>query len=412
MTIQYESTYSTLTLFAVCILFLNVNCSSSKQTILVTSLDNFFSKELTPENSCSDPELYSPCLIGDYTSTKFIRVNFHFMNSEDESSNYNPDKGNEVVRQLLKNANLRLRSNEKMNLPIGNDTPVCSPDYQYIIQSDHGDDGVFYHYDDELCFFANKGKHRNNYDEAVIAKYSVGLDSVINIFIMPHIPVKMREKTYTVTSTGVALGTALKIAGLYETNKKPWEVATLLNHEIGHILGLRHSWRMNDKCADTPMHSNCWSSSGKGKCKVASNNVMDYNNSQMAWSPCQLGIIHKSFNKLESSQRKLLIPNWCEKSATPIIIDQDLSWNQALDVNQDIIISSGASLIISCRLHMAGNTSITIEPHGQLILNGAYIHNDCGELWNGIKIVSVRNDKGVLKATTESTIENIRQNLI
>ncbi len=401
-----------LIIFTLVIVSLNFNCSSSKQSVVVTQLDDFYSDELDAENSCSDPLLYSPCLIGKYSDAKLIRINFHFMNSEDKSNNYAPKEGTEVVRQLVKNANLRLSSNEKMNLPIGNDTPVCPPSYQYVLQQDHGENGIFYHYNDELCFFANKGKHRNNYDYEVIKKYSVGLDSVVNIFMMPHIPQKMRDKNYSVTSTGVALGTALKMAGLYETNKKPWEVATLLNHEIGHILGLRHSWNTDDYCTDTPRHSNCWSSRVKGKCAVASNNAMDYNNSQMAWTPCQLGVIHKSFNQLESKQRNLLIPNWCDKNNTPIIIEGHVVWNQALDINQDIIILTGASLTVACRLHMAANTSITVEPDGQLILNNAQVHNDCGQQWNGIQLLSKGKKKGVLVASVESILSDIQVPII
>jgi len=407
MSKQFLSTCQGLVLFTVIIASLNFNCSSSNQLLTVINLDNYKTNKLIIEHSCSDPELYSPCHNGAYSYTKFIRINFHFMNSEDELSNYTRKDGNKVVKQLLNNANLRLRSNEKMNLPIGNDTEVCQPNYQYVKQDDHGINGIFYHYDDELCYFANKGEHRNNYDYDVIEKYAVGLDSVINIFFMPHIPEKMRDKKYKVNNTGVALGTALKMAGLYESGNEPWTAATLLNHEIGHILGLRHTWNADDRCTDTPRHSNCWSSTGKGKCEVASNNVMDYNNSQMAWSPCQLGLIHKSFSQLESKQRKLLISNWCDKNMTPLIISDDVIWNQALDINRDIIIASGATLTIGCRLHMAENTSITIEPGAILILQDARLHNDCGQSWHGIQILKKGKKSGKLVASEASSIKHV-----
>jgi len=329
------------------------------------------------------------------------------MNSMDGKHNYDEVEATDYVNQLLRNANLRLKSNHKMNLPLGNDTENCSPHYQYILHKGKSGKGIYHHYDNELCFFANKGKHRNNYDIAVIEKYGIDLDSVINIFAMPHIPKKLREKNYKANRTGVALGNGLKIAGLFETKKKPWEVATLLNHEVGHILGLRHTWNSNDGCEDTPRHPNCWSNTGDGNCELASNNAMDYNNSQMAWTPCQLGTIHKSFNQLQSSQRKLLISNWCDKASSPLVITRDINWLQALDINQDIIIKSGHSLTIACRVHMAVNTSITIEPGATLMLNGARLHNDCGGLWNGIHIMSRKKSEGKLIVSFDTIVEHI-----
>lgn len=393
---------------------LSLNCSSKRNTIVVSELSAHKSADVrsADQDLCADVEGYSPCLIKDFTPTKFIRVNFHFMNTIDKMNNYSVAESEDLVKKLLRNANLRLKSNHKMNLPVGNELSVCPPHYQYVLHKDESQRAIYHHYNDELCFFANKGKHRNNYDYQVIEKYAVNLDSVVNVFVMPHIPKKMRDENYKVSRTGVALGNGLKIAGLYETKKKPWEVATLLNHEIGHVLGLRHTWSSNDGCDDTPYHPNCWSSTDKGNCTVASNNAMDYNNSQMAWTPCQLGRIHQAFNKAGSTQRKLLIANWCDKDQTPLVIKQDLTWSQALDVNQDIIIKSGYTLEMGCRVHMAKNTSITIEPGATLVLSEAHLHNDCGNNWNGIRIISKRKKKGNLIASTNSIIEDIDKNIL
>jgi len=375
--------------------------------VIVSELSQYVSSDvLNSGNDCAKAESYSPCLIKEYTSIKLIRVNFHFMNTTNKKNNYSVNESKDLVRRLLRNSNQRLRTNHKMNLPVGNETQICPPHYQYVLYKDDNQKSIYHHYDDELCFFANKGKHRNNYDNRVIKKYGVNLDSVINVFVMPHIPKKMQDSKYKESRTGVALGNGLKIAGLFKSKKKAWEVATLLNHEIGHILGLRHTWNTNDGCNDTPKHPNCWSSSNGVNCKVASNNVMDYNNSQMAWTPCQLGRIHQAFNKSGSAQRRLLIPNWCEKKHAILTIDQNVIWSQALDVNQDIVIKSGNTLEIRCRVHMAKNTSITIEPNARLILNECRLHNDCGHKWDGIRILRKRKKIGELVSSPNSIIEN------
>ena len=56
-------------------------------------------------------------------------------------------------------------------------------------------------------------------------------------------------------------------------------------HELGHSLGLLHTWNQDDGCDDTPRNAGCWGD-------TCSNNMMDYNASQSALTACQLGIIH------------------------------------------------------------------------------------------------------------------------
>lgn len=72
-----------------------------------------------------------------------------------------------------------------------------------------------------------------------------------------------------------------------------WSSAKLLNHEVAHNLNLRHTWNENDYCSDTPFNNNCWNINFPANtncddwCEI-SNNMMDYNFSQQAISPCQI----------------------------------------------------------------------------------------------------------------------------
>lgn len=401
-----KSSFYLICLFSLCL----TTCSKKLTVTKITSIDQIGIEDSKKslEYKCNHNLAYAPYPDKEHLFLNHqIRLNFHFLNSSDLSHNYRKGEAGKLVKQLLRNANLRLMSNHKMKLPVGNDTEICSPMYQYILAPQHNDSGIYFHADDELCFFANKGKHRNNYNTEVIEKYAIGLDSIVNVFFMPHIPKKMRDAKYKVTQTGVALGNGLKIAGFYESGKKPWEIATLLNHEVGHILGLRHSWNTNDGCDDTPKHSNCWSDKQTGDCAVASNNAMDYNNSQMAWTPCQLGQVHRRFNTLHSTQRKLLVTNWCDHSSKTISIDTAEVWEGAKDLNTDIIIKDGAELTIKCRLHLASGAKIVIEPGGRLILDGCKIHNDCGENWGGIEVLSKGKKSGEVLGLNGVQLENI-----
>ena len=387
-----------------------VACSRKLQLIRISQINQIEAlPSSTPLHNCGDILNYVP---DSNAYTQIIRVNVHFMDALSNDKNFSLEDGRKYMRYLIKNANMRIRENKKMNLPEGNNTPALHPKYQYKITgatSDPQDDGFYKHLDDDLYYFLNKGKYKNNYDQNVIKKYSVGKDSILNIFVLPHHPDSVASKTYHATVTGIALGTSLKVSGLYERKDKPWECASILNHEIGHILGLSHSWLKNDGCEDTPAHSNCWELKDEPPCDgIISNNMMDYNNSQGAISPCQLGIVHRGFSRLNSKTRKILEPQWCRLDTSKIIIIDDLTrWKGDRDIKHDILIKEGGVLEVYCRLSMPENGKITIQSGGKLILNNARLHNACGRQWNGIFMESIVKSKGEIIASGSSVIENV-----
>lgn len=350
---------------------------------------------------CNDPNHYIP-----YPSKlhefpeRLIRVNIHFVNSSEGDQNYMGEEAYKFAQGLIYNANYRLSLNEKMRLPEGNSTPALEPYYRYeLTPSEYDSIGVHFHHDDELYYFINKGKKRNNYKRAVINKYAVAMDSVLNIFIMPHHPDSLNSPTYNIPVTGIALGNAVKLAVVYDSILPFSSYGTLLNHEIGHVMGLQHSWNLNDGCDDTPKHGNCWGQTEYPPCNVlTSNNMMDYNNSQMAISPCQIGIVHRNMSKEKSIQRNLLKKTWCNYDADKtIVIEQDVVWEGAKDLQGDIIIKKGGSLEIKCRISMAEQSKIVVEHDGSLILNNAKIHNDCGKAWKGIEYFQKEGDEVPIK---------------
>lgn len=396
------------------IIVLFSNCKSKSEIIRLSSIDQLdiyrqnvvFDQEL----SCSDVLSYIP---DDNLFQKQVRINVQFMNSEDSLHGFNEEKGRWYMKFLIHNANKRLRGNQKMNLPEGNDTPVLAPKYQYVITSIDDDDGYFWNYDDELCYFVNKGRHRNNYDKEVIEKYEIGGDSIINIFVMPHHKDSLNSKSYKTHGTGIALGNSLKIAGLVEDKEKPWAYATLLNHEIGHIFGLRHTWAYSDGCDDTPKNPNCWqeTKNRKGCEGPISNNLMDYNNSQMAISPCQLGTVHKRLTMKNSKYRKFVKEDWCHlDTSRHINIVESVNWFGERDATSDIHIMDGATLTVHCRLSIPPNGEIVIHPGGKLQINeAATIHNDCDLTWKGIRLLKKGGQQGELIISQSAVIEDISQ---
>lgn len=358
---------------------------------------------------CFEKLSYAP---DEHYDERIIRVNVHFTCSEDGKVGFNKEEGRKYMNYLLKNANKRLHMNEKMNLPIGNNTPVLEPKFRYKLTpatNEPGDDGYYWHYDDELYYFINKGKNRNNYSSEVLKKYENSGDSILHLFIMPHHPDSVISKTYEDHGTGIALGNSLKMAGLYENKEEPWFYATLLNHEVGHILGLAHSWTRSDGCDDTPQHDNCWShNKGKEGCEVASNNVMDYNNSQMAFTPCQLGVVHRGFAKLGSKTRKFLVPTWCQlDESKDIVIDGEVHWYGARDLGHNVIVNTGATLHIHCRTSFPKAGQLMVQPGATLVLDQAHLHNDCGDQWKGISLMKSGSKKAKLITYGDVKIENV-----
>ena len=397
------------------------SCSNKIKSLKISSLDteaeNVTHQKVPTgfKSTCREAINYAPDL--DYPLEYYkhqVKINVHFMDAESGKFNFERKDGVPYFKKLMKNAIMRLEVNEKMNLPEGNETPVLPANFTYVLSdmdTEIGRSPYAFHKDDDLYWFLSKGKNRNNSKKEVLTKYEQDKGEVLNVFIQPTHPDSVASDTYTVDITGIAMGTNVKIAGVYELGLPAWQHATNLNHEIAHILGLSHSWYRNDGCDDTPPNKNCWSSTGKPPCEgPVSNNMMDYNSSQMALTPCQIGKMHRNFHKSNSKHRKLLVSLWCEDDDTQaIIIDHDRQWLGSKDLMNDIVVKSGNTLEIYCRVSMAKDRKITIEPGGTLKLYNAHLHNDCGDTWEGIDLQSTKKKSGKIEIYGECSIENVEK---
>jgi hypothetical protein len=378
--------------------------------VTVVSVEKKTSKFAPPAPVyCPDYTGYIPDLEHpNYLPIKYIRVNFHIMNSADSSQNFKPVAARIYYKDLIEKANEALATNEpNWQSPVG--TPVLPKQYRYVIAPQKGDDGFYFHYNDEDCYYVATGKYQNNYSTKVIDKYAIGKDSIINCFAMIHHPDSIKSRTYRATWQGIALGLGFKMAGLYESKVDPKDFDGLMNHEIGHILTLPHAW-MEDGCPDTKNHPNkCFVRELTGFCDTnATNNMMDYNMYQIAMTPCQIGKVQSAFANEKNKIRKCLVPNWCTLNPKmDIVIRDSIAWTGARDLEGNLSIAKGGVLKLSCRTSIPHNGSITVKPGGKLILEGAKLHNACKQSWKGVIVEEKNGIKGEVEIIGIPIIENV-----
>jgi hypothetical protein len=349
---------------------------------------------------------------------KYIRVNFHFMNSTDGRYNMPKEEVTHYAYEWVKVDNSNLERNMKMFLPAGNQTPVLPIPYRYVISPDPsiaGDSGVYYHINDTLCYAVKTGRERNISDMRVIKKYAIRSDSVMNIFVQTHQLDSIKSPTYRPDASGISLGSSVKIFGRWFERPDVWGLRGITNHEIGHSLGLAHTWQGYDGCDDTPEHPNCWNKTDTPPCDTLySNNMMDYNAHMAALTPCQIGKVLMNMARLGSIQRGVLEPRWChlDTSAT-ITIRDSVRWEGSADLEGNLIIDPGATLEIGCRISLPKDAFIQIQPGGKLVLlSTGKLHNACGDTWSGIQLMKEKKKTGLLYLTEGAVIENTSEPLV
>jgi len=368
------------------------------------------------EACCHENESYQPDPDNlDYFGTRHIRVNFHFMYDGNGKNNVPKEIAVKRATQILNSANHKFRDNCKMSLPQNNTTPDLPIQIQLVLTpkaGDPDDTGIYFHDDEDMYYFVKRGKNENRGRQDVIKKYGVQLDTVMNIFIMPHHPDSVKSKYYKADVTGIAMRSlgAIKIAGWHiNPNAASSEIAKNLNHEVGHMLGLNHSWTRNDGCDDTPPHPNCWHYTKNGSVcdSLISNNLMDYNAGKCALTPCQIGKMHLRLSTEGRKVRNYLEPRFCKfDGRNSVIITDSLHWAGAKDMRGDVTIANGGVLKVSCRVSMPELGQITVMPGGKLILNNNKFHNACGYEWKGIKVYKQKKKMGEVILNGDPIFEN------
>ncbi len=411
------------------IVVLAVSACKSKKALKTSAFD--LSEYLVESDqiraACGNKAVYAPdAEYPEHTPTRYVRVNCHFLYDERGELGLRKRDTEPFVRELLRRANGYLNQNMKMRLPLNNDTPVLPVRYQYVLTGDPdvpGDIGIYHHTHPTLCYFKYDTPTRRNthFKPDVFDEFGVQKGEVLNIFFLEHHPDSIGAKGYK-TPKGIGGSKWVKMAAVNQQYKKKWineptgtgslgEFSSrLLNHEIGHSLGLNHTWNSNDGCDDTPKNPNCWAPGHPKSCteEMSSNNVMDYNKWSQAFTPCQLAKVHYNFSKLSATQRRILRPDWCtyDKKAS-IDIKSDIVWEGSKDIAGDIVIKNGGQLTLNCRLSLSEGAKIIVYPKGRLVVDGGAITNTCEGNWGGIEIKDDGNVSGQVDFYNKAMVANV-----
>ncbi len=171
-----------------------------------------------------------------------------------------------------------------------------------------------------------------------------------------------------------------------------WALMLHLAHELGHNFDLRHPYNseycrfshpdflfdlfgfeQQDWCdnprrnCDICYHDGGWNCDLRDPNTTCTNNIMGGNRSSMSITPLQMGRINRSLAL--TNVRKYA---W-GYSHEPFRVTNDQTWSFNKKFYQDIVVESGATLIITGTLEMVPEAGIIVKPGSKLIIDGGLV---------------------------------------
>lgn len=232
-------------------------------------------------SDCIDMDIYD-------LPVKTVRISIHVFQKNDGSENIPDDSiGNHWISStLMYNINNKYANVPSMRLPTSSLYFSDSKIRCELVQ-------ILYWQDTNLWGKGNRnnGSHGQAMYDYIMNQDIPYKDNSVHILIPGNY---IDSGNYPNGGRACGIGcnkwSMLQNAYLRYVENKPWEVANTIRHELGHNFNLYHAWGSgsnDDYCIDTEPHSNCWNG------PTCSNNTMDYNASQSAFTHCQLSRMHE-----------------------------------------------------------------------------------------------------------------------
>ncbi len=122
-------------------------------------------------------------------------------------------------------------------------------------------------------------------------------------------------------------------------------------------------------------------------------------------SPMQMGRMHRSL-ALHSKIMWKYVKEMTSESNYPLIVNSDETWDFGIQMYQDIVVKSGATLTIKCKVGMANNGRIIVERGARLIIDGGEIYA-WGTSWEGVQVWGTSNQPQRINVNGLSTYQGI-----
>ncbi len=206
--------------------------------------------------------------------------------------------------------------------------------------------------------------------------------------------------------------------GTGQGNGNGWAAAQHLSHEIGHALGLCHTWAgsyctesvspsyldlLTDVFAGPPyvLHQSAWGMDPTDPGNTATNNMMGSTYQAGYFSPLQMGRMHRELSL--DGVRKYATGH----SGTPLEITSNETWDFDTKLYKDLVVKNGATLTIKCLVRFVKEAKVIVEPGGHLIIEGGHLTKALFEdWWGGIYVSGNSNQPQTTAAQGKITIIN------
>lgn len=177
-----------------------------------------------------------------------------------------------------------------------------------------------------------------------------------------------------------------------------WYSNRLFLHELGHYLGLCHSFSYNNICDGVDLNipwecngtpgSDVGCGAGQTGCKLwdaATHNIMSYSSKNRdVFSPCQWKIAYS--NAVHNR-------GWfndCQVSGSPIVIQSgtNIDWTYSKIITNNVVVSPNSTLKIDCLVEFTSEAGVEVQRGGKLIIGpSGVLTNFCKEYrWKGIQV--------------------------
>ena len=319
--------------------------------------ENTIDKSITEQLDCNDYLNYTP---DTNTSVLVVKINFHFFRNDDGTGIYQPKDSNKIDT-IMDWLNLIYRNLQPPTIatPQLSDTIQDSKIAFKLMDVYYHDNSLFYNNDTSAC------------TSSIYDNFGINKGSEINVFfyLNPRFPV----------GGGCAGSAYVNMHNTSMLSIALWSHAQLLAHELGHSLGLPHTWQ--DSFDDTFFPDNNTSGLPCNTTSI-SNNIMGYNTCRSYLSPKQLGFVH--WNILSHPYKMKYIACCQDTLNFEMHITNDTDINHCMYFDKNVIIDSGVTVSSFCTLYFTNNARLIVRPGGKLVVDGGTLTSACaGEMWQG-----------------------------